>query len=399
MQAQVTFRIAGAFLFFALALPNVASGQANVPANAKPIDRTSLQPRFHRIDKLSPQIKTAFQTEGSSQAQGAQGAVRTVPHWTGSFTYNGTIYPYVMVGGAPQRGGTTQIKTQLIPINFVLDGCLDANGNAVVFAVDNVIANTLNSPNFVRADYETGDTQYADAFQRAEFHAVAKEDWHTLIRSPAFLTPVTMEVAPESSVCLYIPPNGQPFGAVNINFFASELETILQLEPASPTELPIALSKDVVLYFPPDPLAPGACCVLGFHGNGAPLFFVGSVAQTFAWASWLTAADDFGPGWADVLPLSHEIGEWINDPFLTNIVPLWLFPGTTSCGGNLLEVGDPVEVLADPSFPVTVDGYTYHPQTLATLQWFSRQTPSNAIDHAYSFPGVNQLTSPSQPCP
>jgi len=70
-----------------------------------------------------------------------------------------------------------------------------------------------------------------------------------------------------------------------------------------------------------------------------------------------------------------------------------------SCGGNLLEVGDPVEVAADPSFPVTVDNYTYHPQTLATLQWFSRQTPSSAIDHAYSFPGENQLTSPSQPCP
>ena len=397
MQPRVTLRISATLVLFALILPCIVLAQANVPANAKPVDRSSIQLRFHRIDKLHPNVKAALMSGAPSQA-GAQGAVTTVPHWMGSFTYNGTIYPYTMVGGAPTRGGTTRIKTQLIPVNFVLDGCLDVNGNAVVFAANDVIANTLNSPNFEVANYETGETQYGDAFQRAEFHAVARDDWHTLIQSPKFLTPVTIEVPPESSACLYIPPNGTPFGDVNINFFASQLETMLQIEAVDTTALPIVLSKDVFLYFPPDPLN---CCVLGFHGNGAPLFVVGNVAQTFAWASWVTASDGFGPGWADVLPLSHEIGEWMNDPFITNIVPPWLFPGVTppACGGNLLEVGDPVEVAADPSFPVTVDNYTYHPQTLATLQWFSRQTPSSAIDHAYSFPGENQLTSPSQPCP
>jgi len=48
----------------------------------------------------------------------------------------------------------------------------------------------------------------------------------------------------------------------------------------------------------------------------------------------------------------HEISEWMNDPFIHNFVPPWQFPGVPgSCQGNL-ETGDPVEVLANPDFPV-----------------------------------------------
>jgi len=42
-----------------------------------------------------------------------------------------------------------------------------------------------------------------------------------------------------------------------------------------------------------------------------------------------------------------------------------------------------------------IDGFLYHPQTEALLQWFSRQTSSNAFGGAYSYPG-NNLTSASQ---
>jgi hypothetical protein len=63
-----------------------------------------------------------------------------------------------------------------------------------------------------------------------------------------------------------------------------------------------------------------------------------------------------------------------------------------------LEVGDPVEVLADPSNAVSLEGYTYHVQTLALLQWFSRENPSSAIDGAYSFANEGVLTSPSVAC-
>jgi hypothetical protein len=45
-----------------------------------------------------------------------------------------------------------------------------------------------------------------------------------------------------------------------------------------------------------------------------------------------------------------------------------------------------------------LDGYVYHPQTLALLQWFSRETPSSAIDGAYSYGNESILTSPSLAC-
>ena len=99
-----------------------------------------------------------------------------------------------------------------------------------------------------------------------------------------------------------------------------------------------------------------------------------------------------------MLPLSHEISEWINDPFINNFVPPWQFPGIPgSCQGNL-ETGDPLEVLPHPDFPVTIGGFTYHPQTEAILPWFSREVPSSAIGGAYSYPDTSKLTGPSQPC-
>ena len=141
------------------------------------------------------------------------------------------------------------------------------------------------------------------------------------------------------------------------------------------------------------------CCVMGFHSAGPVLEVVGDPLQTWAWSSWISAEDDIGTGWADVLGLSHEIMEWMDDPFITNVVPPWQIPdGSGSCGDRLLEVGDPIEVLPDPSYPVLFDGYTYHPQNIALLPWFSREKPSKAIDGAYSFPNESLLTSPSQPC-
>jgi hypothetical protein len=91
--------------------------------------------------------------------------------------------------------------------------------------------------------------------------------------------------------------------------------------------------------------------------------------------------------------------EWMNDPFITNVVPPWQVPdGSGTCGHSFLESADPIEVLPDPSYPVMIDGYTYHAQNIALVPWFSREKPSSAIDRAYSFPNESLLTSPSQAC-
>jgi hypothetical protein len=62
-------------------------------------------------------------------------------------------------------------------------------------------------------------------------------------------------------------------------------------------------------------------------------------------------------------------------------------------------VGDIIENLPNPSQPITLHGFTYHPQTLALLQWFEGKTPSDAINGDYSFPDATALTSPFMACP
>jgi len=70
----------------------------------------------------------------------------------------------------------------------------------------------------------------------------------------------------------------------------------------------------------------------------------------------------------DIDTLSHEVGEWMDDPLGTNPTPSWGHIGqVTNCQNNL-EVGDP---LTGTSFPgVTLGGFTYHPQELAFFSWF-----------------------------
>ncbi len=120
--------------------------------------------------------------------------------------------------------------------------------------------------------------------------------------------------------------------------------------------------------------------------------------QTWAYATWIDLGVYPDPDYVDVLPLSHEVAEWLNDPFVNNFVPQWQNPNGAGCGGNLLETGDPVDVLPGIAYPVTVSGYAYHVQTEALLQWFSREQPSSAIGQAYSFPDTSLLTTPSAPC-
>jgi hypothetical protein len=57
-----------------------------------------------------------------------------------------------------------------------------------------------------------------------------------------------------------------------------------------------------------------------------------------------------------------------------------------------LETGDLIVGLANPTFPITLDGVTWHPQTEALLPWFAGVTPSKAIHGAYSYPDITVLT-------
>jgi len=72
------------------------------------------------------------------------------------------------------------------------------------------------------------------------------------------------------------------------------------------------------------------------------------------------------------------------------------------CQANL-EEGDPIEVLANATAPITVKEkdftFTYHPQNIPLLQWFEMGATSSAIDGAFSFPDETVLPHSALPCP
>jgi len=63
----------------------------------------------------------------------------------------------------------------------------------------------------------------------------------------------------------------------------------------------------------------------------------------------------------------------------------------------IMETGDQ---LVGNSVPVTLNGYTYHPQTQDILLFFTRETPSSALGGLYIFPNdPNVPNAPAPACP
>lgn len=395
--------LAGSFAFGQGTPPAGQPRHALDMSQMKSILNTPFNAKHMSSSRLSASTRAAAQGTATSQPI----TIKSVPFFNSSFTFQNQTFPFSMIGRRPQAGGTTRIDTSYLAISFFFDEFVDQKGNNIVIDATGNTNNLLNGPDFERFPYTTGNTQFGDAVQRAEFFNVmkkpAKDDgddaWHTLLENPRQFKPVTVEVPFGSS---FVFTDGTNFFAfVDINFMNSQLNTLVQTEDLHVDEIPIFVTHNTVyadFFF-------GGCCIGGFH-TAFETKQVGNTAfvQLFDFATSLDAAvanDIFGDPaiFADVAGLSHELSETFNDPFVSNIVPSWQFPSLPpGICSNVLETGDPVENLANAAFPVTIDGFLYHPQTEALLQWFSRQNPSSAFGGAFSYPG-NNLTTPSQACP
>lgn len=369
-----------------------AFAQSASPDTSQPIDATGgflqregAQPKFEGASKLSPDARLAL----------TQGRIFSVPHFSGSFESQEKVYPFTMVGTKPQSNATTQIPVQIIPISLFFEEFVDEHGSPIVLDPGAIVPRVQASPNFHDAQYATGTTQFADAVQRAQFDAIATKDWHTFLKAPKILKPLRIAVPRGDARVYRNPSTGVVYAIVDTDFFLSQLNTMIQMANLSPDALAIALTSNVFLAPQKDIKK---CCVLGFHTS----FDVGEMAQirfvqTFIWASWVDQGI-LGPGLADVTPMSHEISEWMNNPFGTNAVPAWQVPNSTGCQSNL-ETGDPLALMPDAGYPVLIDGFTYHPQNQVLMQWFQRGATSDAFEGAFSFPDQSIMTSPSQACP
>ena len=366
--------------------------QSALPETSQPIDATGgflqregAQPKFEGASKLSPDARAAMR----------EGRIFSVPHFSGSFESKGTAYPFTIVGAKPQSNTSTVVPVQLIPISLFFEEFVDENGEPIVLDPAAIVPRVQASPNFHDAQYATGTTQFADAVQRAQFNATAGKDWHTLLGAPQIMKPLRIAVPRGDAKVYRNPSTGVVYAIVDTDFFLSQLNTMIQMANLSPDALAIALTSNVFLAPQKDIKK---CCVLGFHTS----FDVGEMTQvkfvqTFIWASWVEQGI-LGPGLADVTPMSHEISEWMNNPFGSNAVPAWQVPNSTGCQSNL-ETGDPLALMPNAGYPVVIDGFTFHPQNQVLMQWFQRGTTSDAFEGAFSFPDQSIMTAPSQACP
>jgi hypothetical protein len=121
------------------------------------------------------------------------------------------------------------------------------------------------------------------------------------------------------------------------------------------------------------------CCAVGYHGvTGVPL-----LNQTYDVVDFDTSGFFAGPpAGLNTETMSHEVAEWMNDPFGANEAAPWGHTGQVQGCQATLEVGDPLT--GTDVAPVTMpNGFTYNLQELAFFSWFFG-APSIGVNGWYS---------------
>ena len=284
--------------------------------------------------------------------------------WTGTFTYNKIKHTFIMAGTDPEtKGASTTFTVYVIPVKMVYgttNGNMTFDPNVDQANGVSITQNLLNSPLFNSLDWkwgslDMGTTQYEDAFQRGSFWGYIKKkdpSYHVLL-APTVLSEVTIDVTSAEGSVQNNPFGSGKVGEMDINDFDGDLQGFIAgFSQVNATNLPLFLTDNIYL-------TSGGCCIGGYHsaeGNG----------QTYSYATYVTTTGAFSQ---DIDALSHELGEWIDDPKINN---------EGYCGG-LLEVGDPIEGLANyGTFPVTFGGVTWHPQALTFLSYFGAKVAKSA---------------------
>ena len=344
-----------------------------------------------------------------SSAETVTGA-RTIPYFTYTATdpSNGATYTLEIVGTDPALRTTTTVPVVIIPLrlNFANGGVLDATARAAAVA---------NSPLFVNAAYTAQMAggavgQYGDVIMQAEANAIGS-GYHVLLGPPTILPTEVINV-PQNHGTAFVTSqvfnnDGVVYGLIDGNWFRAQLDNFMNALHIPPEILPIFLSDNGLVY---QNNSYSQCCGVGFHATGS--FGGGSVdsngnanVNTHIYAAYLEPGTFTVPrrvpidGLQDILPLSHELSEWMNDPFALNAVTPWSTPTAPQYGcSSLLETGDPLVgvwfPLSGNPDPSPLAGGVWHPQDSVFPQWFLRQSPSSAYDGHYTFMGTNNTYPP-----
>jgi hypothetical protein len=322
----------------------------------------------------------------------------TIPMWSAVATLGSNRYNIRLVGTSVFTAGTTQTTTVQAPIialvlnmpdgetfsPIVNDGCASASAYTL----------TGNSPIFKNVNYTwggnyMGNTQYVDAYQRANFWAYTRPggtvpNYHVLLGTTNnYYTNVAVPAGQWDTASA---PCGRIAG-VGIGWLQNYIETTLfsQLNAVGigSTYFPLILLHNTQMC---DNLG---CGILGYHGS-----FVDRIGhlQTYAVADFETSSAI--PGFTDIAPLSHEVAEWVDDPTGNNPTPPWGNIGQVAGCQNNLENGD---ALSGTNRILTLFGYNYHVQELVFVGWFYHLNPSLGINNWYSNFGT--FRGFARPCP
>lgn len=414
-------------------------------ARAEGVDAYKLDPSFikgkhpiHVKDPSNPTLAGRHAANAAVLADGMKNAannhggipgVDSIVNFTGSFNTpgldpTGTVVEdkwfYSMVGNFPNRDGdgVTHIGAPLVPVTVELldadgDQAFDpASGARLILGPHAHVRDVLQSPVFEDYQFTSSrkETQFTDAVARATFFHSAGEDWHTLLDTWV-ADGLTLKVPMgayqyalnnDGSCCAFMLLDYNTFNALlfppTFPVDHSTLMGKLELNGVATTKrITTLLFQDIYLYIG----TVANCCVLGFHGpdeepgtahNGNRLRL-----YMMNYASWISPGLFGTPelGLEDITALSHEMAETFNDPFVVfdgvhNLTPWWL--SGSQCQDDL-EVGDVIEGLpTDVTFPMAGrNGFLYHPQNVALLQWFAFQSHSTALGGAYSYPDPGSL--------
>ena len=390
-------RILGLTTGAVLTLPLLAlPASAATSAAPVPISDSALQAMSTTVGGAKPQPSTT-----------------TVTHFfsTALNPLDSTTFGFNMVGQDPALQQSTTVTVDITP--------LTVNTGGLTFNGSDVLSPTLSSPVFTNNDYTStpfvsdptvtkgfransaslspGNTsnQLEDATMRSQFNK--QGTGYHLILNPVVHPAITIDVQAEQGTLIQT-ARGVVAGDIAVKWWSSRIQNLNNsLSYADPTHLQLYLTDNVMLFVGPNPLS---CCIIGFHGasevvghgSGSTHGNGNQPIQTFAWASYVTPGF-FNPqrAWTlqDIDPLSHEIAEWADDPFINSFVQPWTSPAIAPMCSNILETGDPVVGVGftkeantfrqgpTPNGTQVADGF-YHPEDEALLPWFMRLNPSPA---------------------
>jgi hypothetical protein len=329
----------------------------------------------------------------------AAAAAPTFTQYKASVKVGTKSYTYIIAGKNPAKkmaSPASVITTELVPliVKFSNGDSWDPARKDSCDSGASALTRAQNSPVFKSQSWTWGGTkigtgQITDAYQRADFWKYAKPAGI----NPKFginlkmttLSPVTIHVPNADAAAAITGCGNSRLGLVNVAWLDSLLrKTVIPSlfsRGVNPGTVPFFLLHNVVEYIGSPTTA---CCVGGYH----QAYINSHGAQTYGLADYDNSGA-LGSGLRDITALSHEVGEWQNDPYIdkgrnSNPTPAWGHIGQASGCQSDLEVGDP---LAGTTFADTVGGFTYHPQELAFFSWFYHQKPSLGVNGWYSDQG------------